>query len=84
LRIEPASGRLPSVVLGLHLERDGSQLRLYDPRTQQWLRTPREDREALELAEAEREREAESRKLAEAEVERLRKELEALRRNPPS
>ena len=31
-RIEPVAGRLPSDVLGLHLERDGEDLRLYDPR----------------------------------------------------
>ena len=30
-RIEPVAGRLPSDVLGLHLERDGEELRLYDP-----------------------------------------------------
>jgi Uma2 family endonuclease len=33
LPIEPVAGRLPSVVLGLHLERDGTELRLYDPAT---------------------------------------------------
>jgi Uma2 family endonuclease len=31
LPIEPVDGRLPSEVLGLHLERDGRELRLYDP-----------------------------------------------------
>ena len=31
LRIEPIAGRLPSEILGLHLERDGNELRLYDP-----------------------------------------------------
>ena len=29
--IEPVAGRLPSQVLGLHLERDGQELRLFDP-----------------------------------------------------
>ncbi|HEX7377108.1 MAG TPA: Uma2 family endonuclease [Pirellulales bacterium] len=38
------SGRLVSQVLGLHLEADGEELRLYDPLTGQWLRTPREER----------------------------------------
>jgi Uma2 family endonuclease len=33
IRIEPVDGRLPSDVLGLHLERDGKELRLYDPET---------------------------------------------------
>jgi len=32
--IEPVSGRLPSEILHLHLERDQSELRLYDPVTQ--------------------------------------------------
>ena len=31
LPIEPVDGRLPSEVLGLHLEQDGRELRLYDP-----------------------------------------------------
>lgn len=31
--IEPVAGRLPSLGLGLHLERDGASLRLYDPAT---------------------------------------------------
>src|SRR5436309_5738229 len=38
--IRPVQGRLPSRVLGLHLERDGEQLRLYDPVTRQWLLPP--------------------------------------------
>jgi len=40
--IEPVDGRLPSVVVALHLERDGSQLRLVDPATGQRLPTYRE------------------------------------------
>ena len=35
-------GRMPSQVLGLHLERDGITLRLYDPETEAWLLTPNE------------------------------------------
>ncbi len=31
--IEPVAGRLPSQILGLHLERDGKELRLYNPAT---------------------------------------------------
>jgi len=65
LPIEPISGRLPSEGTGLHLEADGWQLRLYDPATGKWLRTPQEEREA--------------RQQAEAEIERLRRELEQLR-----
>ena len=37
--IEPIAGRLPSGVLGLHLERDGEQLRLFDPASGQRLLT---------------------------------------------
>jgi Uma2 family endonuclease len=40
--IEPVEGRLPSAVLGLHLERDGQHLRLFYPRTRQRLLTPKE------------------------------------------
>ncbi len=58
--------RLPSKVLGLHLEADGRDLRLYEPASKQWLLTPQE-------------RAAQ----AEAEVDRLRRELEARRRRSP-
>ena len=82
--IEPLVGRLPSEVLGLHLERAGSQLRLYDPSTGRWLLTEAERTEAeRQRAEAaSRRAEAASRRAdqAEAEVDRLRRELEALRR----
>ncbi len=40
--IRSIAGRLPSRVLGLHLERDGTQLRLYDPQSHRRLITPRE------------------------------------------
>ncbi|MBW3596495.1 MAG: Uma2 family endonuclease [Planctomycetes bacterium] len=64
--IRRVKGRLPSKVLGLHLEPRDWELRLYDPGAEKWLPTPAEDREA--------------RLRAEAENERLRKELETLRR----
>ena len=63
--IKPAGGRLPSDVLKLHLERDGTQLRLWNPVTGERLPTP-----------------AERAADAEAEVERLRRELEQLRGKP--
>jgi Uma2 family endonuclease len=83
--IRPLKGRLPSKVLGLHLEADGELLRLYDPAAGRRLPIPPEVEEARKLAEAERATEATARQRAEAEVERLRRELEELRRKlPPS
>lgn len=64
-------GRFRSRVVGLDLERDGTQLRLRDPATGDRLPTPGE-RAATEEARAEQ---------AEAEVERLRRELARLRRS---
>lgn len=40
--IRPKAGRLPSTQLGLHLERDGQSLRLWNPTTETWLPTPDE------------------------------------------
>jgi Uma2 family endonuclease len=48
IRIEPVDGRLPSEVLGLHLERDGKELRLYNPETRSRLPKPRERQKAAE------------------------------------
>jgi Uma2 family endonuclease len=67
--ITPVANRLPSQILGLHLEDDGEQLRLYDPARKARLPIPPEDWEG--------------RLRAEAEVERLRQEIEALRRQHP-
>jgi len=53
VRIRPVAGRLPSEVLGLHLERDGAHLRFWNPATGEWLKTAREK---YLLAEAENER----------------------------
>ncbi|HEY8505045.1 MAG TPA: Uma2 family endonuclease [Gemmataceae bacterium] len=77
-RVHGIDGRLPSQVLKLHLERDGNQLRLYDPTTGSWLPTPDE-----EIARMRRELGSErtARERAEAEVERLRAELDRLRRS---
>lgn len=61
--IRPVKERLPSRVLGLHLERDGKELRLYDPATDSVLPTTSERLE-----------------IAEAENERLRQEIDELRR----
>jgi Uma2 family endonuclease len=67
--IRAVQGRLPSQVLGLHLERDGQVLRLWNPATGTWLPTPDERAEQAE----------ERAEQAEAEVERLRQELARLR-----
>jgi Uma2 family endonuclease len=64
--IRVVARRLPSRILGLHLERNGRELRLFDPAANRWLPTP------LERATA-----------AEAENERLRRELADLRRRLP-
>jgi Uma2 family endonuclease len=68
--IRPVQGRLPSQMTGLHLERSGRELRLYDPQAGRWLLTPREQANA----------EMERRRQVEAENERLRRENEELRR----
>jgi hypothetical protein len=110
--IEPVAGRLPSEVLGLHLEREGVFMRLHDPATGQKLLTSWESlsvtEAALRKAEAEkRQAEAEKRKAkaekrqaeqerllmakalseakaaqlaAQADRERIQRELEELRR----
>jgi len=78
--IRAVGGRLPSRALGLHLERDGEELRLYDPVAQGWLPTPEE---LVIQAEAARQQSEAALREAEAEVQRLRRENEALRRQPP-
>jgi Uma2 family endonuclease len=47
LPIAMVQGRMPSKVLSLQLEPDGTNLRLYDPQTGQWLATPGERAERL-------------------------------------
>jgi len=83
--IRPVKSRLPSKVLGLHLEPSGELLRLYDAASGRWLPIPSELLEAQKHAlEAQKQAEA-ARRAAEAEIERLRRENEELRRRlPPS
>jgi Uma2 family endonuclease len=78
--IRPLHGRLPSKILDLHLERRGSDLRLYDPTSEQWLPTPQE-----RIAQGEDELERLRRQGAQdkVEIEHLRRqvgEIEGLRR----
>jgi Uma2 family endonuclease len=68
--IEAVAGRLPSELLGLHLERAGDRLRLWNPETGERLPTPGERAEA----------EASRANQLETENQRLRQELEDLRR----
>jgi Uma2 family endonuclease len=63
--IKPVKGRLPSRVMGLHLEADGELLRLWNPATGRWLPIPPEVQQSLEAAET--------------TIERLRRENEELR-----
>ena len=92
--IRPVKGRLPSKVLGLHLEADGDLLRLYDPATRRQLPIPPEvleaqkrDRAARRRAEKARREEARARQeeaCARQEEARARQvaeaEIERLRR----
>jgi Uma2 family endonuclease len=82
--IKPVAGRLPSRILGLHLERDGTKLRLFDPVSGERLPTRLEARQAAERRAAEQERRAAAAETAQKQLadenERLRREIEALRR----
>jgi Uma2 family endonuclease len=89
--IEPVAGRLPSQVLGLYLERDGKQLRLFDPATGRRLPTRLEAREQAERRSDEESRRAdqesrradeESRRAESAELAQnhLVEEIDRLRR----
>jgi Uma2 family endonuclease len=65
--IVAVNGRLPSDVLGLHLERSGQELKLWDPARGSWLLSPRERAEQeRERAEQERQRAEQERQRAEA------------------
>ena len=74
VRIEPMNGRLPSEVLGLHLEQDGGELRLWDPKTGKWIPTPNEAREQADTdrrqADAARQQADAARKEAETAAQR--------------
>jgi Uma2 family endonuclease len=93
--IELVDGRLPSAILGLHLERSGTELRFWDPARGVRLLTPKEQRILAQLraeqenqraeqekqrAEAAEQREAVERQTAAAAQQRLEAENERLRR----
>jgi Uma2 family endonuclease len=71
VRIQPRDGRLPSQLLGLHLERDGNALRLWDPATGACLQTARE-RVDIERVRAEAERSRADAERGRADAERAR------------
>ncbi len=73
-------GRIPSKILGLHLERDETALRLYNPATAARLPTREE---ALAASNQQLALTNQQLALINAENERLRRELEALRRTLP-
>ena len=75
-RIRPVKGRLPSKVLGLHLERDGTELRLFDPASAKWLRTTSELNTDLQKSEAEIEKTEAELQQTEAELQQTEAELQ--------
>lgn len=85
--IETVDGRLPSKVLGLHLEAVGKELRLWDPKTQKYLLTPDENLaktqrqllQALDQSQKQFEQSLKQHEADHAEIERLRREVEALK-----
>jgi Uma2 family endonuclease len=67
--IDPVANRLPSTVLGLHLERSGMALQFFDPKTGEWLPTLKEQAQ----------QERAGRLWAEAALERLEKGFKEFR-----
>jgi Uma2 family endonuclease len=73
--IEPVDGRLPSQVLGLHLERDGKELRLYNPATgARLLKKDEQTQQAQRIADEQRQRAEEEHQRAEEERQRAEEE----------
>jgi Uma2 family endonuclease len=67
--IQPVNGRLPSYELSLHLEQGDGELKLWNPASRTWIPTPAEAYKRADTA----------RQQAEAELERLRREIEEIR-----
>lgn len=76
--MEMTGNRLHSEQLELDLVWEGETVRLFDPKTGEWLRTPAEEFQRANQAEQRAQAEAQARREAEAEAECLRAELEAL------
>ncbi len=83
-QIEPVDGRLPSEVMGVHLERDDDRLRLYDPRKGRYVPSTadkaREAQDEAREARARAEQAEAALRARESELDRLQRELETLRR----
>jgi Uma2 family endonuclease len=88
VRIRPVRGRLPSKVMGLHLESRGKALRLYDPNRDAWLPTPEERlaQTQFNLAQTESSLAQAQANLTQAQTEnaRLQREVDELRRRLPN
>ncbi|MBI4768960.1 MAG: Uma2 family endonuclease [Chloroflexi bacterium] len=95
-RLPDREWKLDSRALGLELHTEGAWLRLFDPRTGEYLHSPAEEADARrvaeararyeadarQLAEARARQEADARRAAEAELARLQTELARLRGQP--
>ena len=75
--IKPVDGRLPSEVLGLHLEQDGVEVRLYDPRRGCRLLKPSERVSAAERQAQAAERQAQA---AERQAQAAERQAQAAER----
>jgi len=73
-----SGGRVISDVLGLELVDTGETLRLFDPKARRFLPTENEESQARQDAERKLRAEIEARQRAEAELARLRQEIERL------
>jgi hypothetical protein len=74
--IRPQAGRLPSQVLGLHLEGSGRELRLYDPAAGCWLPTSQERVAGAEAARQQTETALEQSEAARQQAEAARQQAE--------
>jgi Uma2 family endonuclease len=75
-----SSGRVMSEALGLELVDTGETLRLFDPKAKRFLPTEDEESQARQEVERKLRVEMEARQQAEAELARLRQEIERLRK----
>ena len=77
--IRPVEGRLPSETTGLHLERDGKILRLWNPETKTWLPTPMERVEEAERSRDDAQRARDDAQRSRDDAERARDDAQQAR-----